>query len=320
MRWRKLGQVFKLAEHQLPSGCVGFAQSPQPVVFDGFVRVFFSTRTVDPTNGKFFSEVAFADFAPDFSEVLRVAGRPVIQRGELGCFDEHGIFPMNVVKRGSELWGYTSGWSRRVSVSVETGIGLAISRDDGETFERVGNGPVLSASAREPFLVGDGFFLDHKCTFHMWYIFGTSWTTFDGCDVRERTYKIGHAVSCDGITWAKPSEGQAIVPNRLGGFESQALPCVIPIGGAFHMFFCYRQSSDFRTNPSRGYRIGHAVSSDLTTWLRDDDAIPLGTEPNAWDSGMMCYPGVCESAGRTYLLYNGNEFGRHGFGAAVLEG
>jgi hypothetical protein len=34
---------------------------------------------------------------------------------------------------------------------------------------------------------------------------------------------------------------------------------------------------------------------------------------------MLCYPNVFECDDRVYILYNGNEFGRHGFGAAVLE-
>ena len=51
MRWRKLGLVFDLSKHRLPAGSVGFAQSPQPVVFDNFVRDYFSTRAVDPENG-----------------------------------------------------------------------------------------------------------------------------------------------------------------------------------------------------------------------------------------------------------------------------
>jgi len=319
MRWRKLGLIFDLSKNRLPDRCIGFSQSPQPVVFEDFIRVYFSTRVVDPENGKFISEVVFADFEPDFSKVKLVSDRPVISRGRLGCFDEHGIFPMNVIRHGTELRGYTCGWSRRVSVSVETGIGLAVSTDGGIQFERLGNGPVLTSSPREPFLVGDGFVLKESGSYHMWYIFGTGWRYYKEGSVPERTYKIGHAVSMDGINWNKTSEGTAIIPDVLGEAESQALPCVIKIDDIYHMFFCFRHSCDFRTNPARGYRIGHAFSKDLIKWVRDDQEIPLERSFGSWDSDMMCYPGVCESRGRTYLLYNGNEFGRHGFGAAVLE-
>jgi hypothetical protein len=38
-----------------------------------------------------------------------------------------------------------------------------------------------------------------------------------------------------------------------------------------------------------------------------------------WDSDMLCYPNAFACDGRVYLLYNGNAFGRHGFGAAILE-
>jgi hypothetical protein len=319
MNWRKLGQIFDLSKHKLPEGCVGYAQSPQPVVFDDFVRVYFSTRAVDVRNGKFISEVAFVDFALDLSKVINISERPVISRGALGCFDEHGIFPMNVVKNGKELWGYTCGWSRRVSVSIETGIGLAISRDGGLSFQRAGNGPLLTSSSQEPFLVGDGFVLQARGQFHMWYIFGTGWRTYEESGAPERTYKIGYAVSSDGIAWYKPQEGTAIIPDAIGEVESQALPCVIEIDGHYHMFFCYRHSYDFRTNPARAYRLGHAFSADLKTWARDDGSIHLERTANDWDADMMCYPGVCESQGRYYLLYNGNEFGRNGFGAAILE-
>ena len=114
--------------------------------------------------------------------------------GRSGRFDEHGIFPMNVVRHGDLVYGYTTGWSRRVSVSVETAIGLAVSRDDGLSFERVGDGPVLSATLHEPFLVGDGHVRHVGDRFHMWYIFGTRWRRFSVAGSPERTYKIGHAV------------------------------------------------------------------------------------------------------------------------------
>jgi predicted GH43/DUF377 family glycosyl hydrolase len=242
----------------------------------------------------------------------------VIPLGGLGCFDEHGIFPMNVLRHGDAIYAYTCGWNRRVSVSVDTAIGLALSHDGGRTFERQGAGPVLAASLHEPCLVGDGFVQVIDGTFHMWYIFGTGWKRFSDDAAPDRTYKIGHAVSSDGVHWEK-EEARQIIPDRLGPDESQALPTVVEIDGRHHMFFCYRQSFDFRSNKQRGYRIGHAWSDDLRTWRRDDQQIALGIEDGAWDSDMQCYPHVFKCDGKVYLLYNGNEFGRHGFGLAVLQ-
>ena len=318
MKWKKLGHIFDPTQYQLTNDCEDFAQSPQALVFNDFVRIFFSTRAVDPRNGKYLSHIAFVDMRKNLREVIGVSSRTVIPLGALGCFDEHGIFPMSVMRYGDAVYGYTCGWSRRVSVSVDTAIGLVISRDGGLTFQRKGDGPVLAASLHEPCLVGDGSVRVIDGVFHMWYIFGTGWKTYSPDAAPDRTYKIGHAISGDGITWVK-EEARQIIADRLGPDESQALPTVIEIQGRHHMFFCYRQSSDFRNNAGRGYRVGHAWSDDLVNWNRDDENPQLDGTPNDWDSDMQCYPHVFECDGKVYLLYNGNEFGRHGFGLAVLE-
>jgi hypothetical protein len=85
------------------------------------------------------------------------------------------------------------------------------------------------------------------------------------------------------------------------------------------MFFCYREAIGFRKNKERGYRIGYAFSEDLINWTRDDDNVGIHTSENDWDSDMLCYPHVFSCDNKIYLLYNGNEFGRYGFGLAVLE-
>ena len=318
MKWEKLGKIFDPTQHKLPNNCTQFAQSPQALVFDDFVRIYFSTRSVDQNNGKYLSHVGFVDMKKNLKDILFVSERIVIPLGELGCFDEHGIFPMNVLRHGDFIFGYTCGWSRRVSVSVDTAIGLAISHDGGLSFQRIGNGPVLAASLKEPHLVGDGFVKVIGDVFHMWYIFGTHWEQFSENESPDRVYKIGHAISKDGIIWVK-EEGRQIITNRLGVNECQALPTVIEINGRYHMLFCYRQSFDFRKNKDRGYRIGHAWSDDLMSWTRDDDNLTIDVSAGGWDSDMLCYPHVFECDEEIYLLYNGNEFGRYGFGLAVLN-
>jgi hypothetical protein len=318
MKWKQLGKIFDPSQFKLPNNCVQFAQSPQAIVFDDYIRIYFSTREQEASTGKYLSHIAFVDFSKNFRDIIRVSEKTVIPLGERGTFDEHGIFPMNVVRSGNQILGYTCGWSRRRSVSVETAVGLTVSRDDGETFERQGKGPVLASSLHEPCLVGDGFVRSFGGLFHMWYIFGTGWKRFAPDAPPDRTYKIGHAVSKDGIAWVK-EEARQIISDRLGPDESQALPTVIEISGLYHMFFCYRQSFDFRKTAGRGYRIGHACSNDLKQWTRDDASLKIEGSPGDWDSDMQCYPHVFACDDKTYLLYNGNEFGRHGFGLAVLE-
>jgi hypothetical protein len=316
MQAKRLGKLFDPLDHSSIEGSVGYAQSPQVLVLGNCVRIYFSTRVVD-TSGKFVSHVAYVDMSKDLKHTLGISQHEVISQGELGCFDEHGIFPFHVCAIDDLVYAYTNGWSRRASVSVETGIGLAVSHDNGKTFIRSGPGPIVTALLHERFLVGDAFVRRFQSTFHMWYIFGKEWKSLSADSTPERIYKIAHATSEDGIGW-NTGRGEQLIPDVLGPDESQALPSVIKHNGKYHMFFCFRESFDFRTGRGRGYRLGYATSNDLIDWQRQDDELEF-TEPfDDWDNEMQCYPHVFASDQRIFLLYNGNEFGRRGFGALEL--
>lgn len=316
MKWKKLGKIFDPTQHKLPNNCVQFAQSPQTLLLEDRVRVYFSTRERDNV-GKYLSHVAFADYERDMSRLISVSTQSVMALGELGCFDEHGIFPINVLRDGDRVLAYTTGWNRKVSVSADASIGLAISDDNGQNFIRHGSGPVLTASLNEPFLVADAFVTKYGHIYHMWYIFGTKWIKFNDTEPPDRVYKIGHATSSDGVNWER--NGLQIISNRLNADECQALPTVIFLDGKYHMYFCYRQAQGFRQDSSRAYRLGYAYSTDLENWIRDDSLTGIDVSAEGWDSQMQCYPHIFECDGKTYLLYNGNEFGRNGFGLAELE-
>ena len=316
MKWRKIDKIFDPAAHTLPAGCIGFAQSPQTLVLKDRVRVYFSTRARDNL-GKYLSHVSFVDFDREMKAILQVSSRSVIDLGGLGCFDEHGIFPMHVVADGKRVLAYTTGWNRKVSVSADAAIGLAISHDGGLSFERYGAGPVMSATLHEPFLVADAFVLKRSGQFHMWYIYGTQWKKFAEDQAPDRIYKIAYASSSDGICWHR--DGNLIIADRLNADECQALPTVIEIDGRFHMYFCYREAYGFRSDSRRAYRLGYAYSDDMKHWRRDDAEAGIDVSLDGWDSLMQCYPHVFRVEDRVYMLYNGNEFGRAGFGLAQLE-
>lgn len=316
MKWKKLGKIFDPTEHTLINNCIEFAQSPQTLVFEDFIRIYFSTRQKD-NKGKYLSHVSFVDFDKSFNKILRISDKEIIPLGGLGCFDEHGIFPINILRDKDKVLAYTTGWNRKVSVSADASIGLAISNDEGLTFEKHGTGPVLTASLHEPFLVCDGFVAIFQNTYHMWYIYGTQWTEFINNQAPDRVYKIAHATSSDGINWVR--DGKRIIPDKINSEECQALPTVIELNGSYHMYFCYRHASGFRTDKDKAYRIGYAYSNDLVNWIRDDEKGGVYPTENSWDSDMMCYPHIFKLDNKIFLLYNGNEFGRFGFGLAVLE-
>jgi len=316
MKWKKLGKIFDPTEHKLPNNCFEYAQSPQTLVFDDFVRIYFSTREKDKT-GKYLSHISFIDIDKNFKKIINISANTVIELGDLGCFDEHGIFPMNTVRNRDRILAYTTGWNRKVSVSVDASIGLAISNDNGLTFKKIGNGPVLTSSLYEPFLIGDAFVAVFEGTYHMWYIYGTKWTKYTENDEPDRVYKIGHAISDDGISWHK--EGKQLITDKLNFDECQALPTVIHFNEKYHMYFCYRQATNFRKNKDSSYRIGYAFSEDLKNWTRNDSDVGIDLSEEGWDANMMCYPHVFRCDNKVYMLYNGNEFGRFGFGLAILE-
>jgi hypothetical protein len=315
MQWKKLGKIFDPSEHKLFNGCKEFAQSPQVLILEDLVRIYFSTRYLD-TTGKHLSHISFVDFTYDLQNIMHVADHEVIALGKKGCFDEHGIFPLNVIRHQDKVYGYIGGWNRRVSVPVDGAIGFAVSYDEGKTFARSGDGPILAPTYNEPFLVADPFVQIYNNKFYMWYIFGSGWITGKNSHQPEKVYKIAQATSDDGMSWKR--NGIFIIP---GSFEEecQALPTVIKIDDMYHMYFCYRHTFDFRQNAERGYRLGYAFSKDLIDWTRDDSASGITISENGWDSEMMCYPHIFKVGGKVFLLYNGNQFGKYGFGVAELQ-
>lgn len=316
MKWEKLGKIFDPTEHKLANNCVAFAQSPQVLILDDCVRIYFSTRERDE-NGKFISHVAYVEMDRGLSEVRKVSDHEVISMGALGCYDEHGIFPFHVFKNEGKIFGFISGWSRRTSVDVETSIGLAMSEDNGLTFQRVGDGPILSSTLNEPFLVGDPFVLKINETFHMWYIYGIRWVHNKKNNVKERVYKIGHASSFDAVNWKKTDK--QLIEDKLNSDECMALPTVLFHKNVFHMVFCYRQAIGFRNGKKESYKLGYAISTNGIDWERNDNQLGLEPTDKSWDSDMMCYPHIFHLDDEIYLMYNGNEFGKHGFGLAKLE-
>lgn len=314
--WQKIGKVFNPQAVTGRDWLVEFAQAPASLLFDDFLRMYFSCRPAPDANGQYVSYSAYVDLdRRDPRKVLRVADQPILQLGGLGTFDEFGTYPVSVIRDGTMVRGYYAGWTRCESVPFNVAIGIATSDDDGCSFTRLGPGPVLPYSPDEPFVLSGPKIRRFDGQWQLFYIAGRKWKLVQGRP--EPVYRIRMATSFDGLHWTKLNRD--LIPSRIEEDEAQASPDVFFANGLYHMFFCYRYSSDYR-GQARGYRIGYASSANMVDWVRDDAKAGIDVSSEGWDSEMISYPHVFDMDGRVYMAYLGDQVGRHGFGLAVLEG
>lgn len=315
-KWEKLGKVFEPQLVQGRAWLKDFAQAPATLIFDDFVRFYFSCRPPADSAGQYVSYSAYVDVdRKDLFRIIRVADHPILPLGARGEFDEFGTYPVSVVRDGHTVRAYYGGWTRCESVPFNVSIGCAESSDNGVNFRKMGPGPVLTFSPDEPFVQSGPKIRRFNNKWYLFYIAGRSWKLVNGKP--EPVYKIRLAHSQDGVNWTK--HGEDLIESRIESDEAQASPDVFYDGARYHMFFCYRYSENFRGKVG-GYRIGYAHSMDLLKWERDDLKAGIDVSESGWDSEMISYPHVFSLDGETFMAYLGNQVGKQGFGLARLAG
>src|SRR6185437_5241506 len=313
LTWKKKGLIFK------PDGkhkwMYSHAQVPCPIIIDDKCRIFYTCRPEPDEHGNSLSYVSYVDVDRyNLSKILYVHNTPILELGGPGDFDEFGIHPVCLIRNNKEIYFYYQGWERGYSVPYKTSLGLAISNNEGNSFKKKSQGPLFSRAPLEPYLENGFFILKENDTYYMWYATCNEWVNCDG--KLEPYYFIVSAESSDGINWVR-------YPTPL--FETaytkevNGRPTVIKLNGYYHMWFCYRDIYDFRSGKGGAYRIRYAYSTNLKNWIRDDTKSGISLSDSGWDSQMQAYPYVIEIDKKIYLFYNGNNFGREGFGYAELD-
>jgi predicted GH43/DUF377 family glycosyl hydrolase len=315
-KWEKKGRIFAPEQIQKAGWMEEYAQAPSVLIYDNFVRVYFCCRPHPDANGQYVSYMAYVDLnRSNLFEIIDVSEEPILQLGELGTFDEFGTYPTSVIRSGNDIRVYYGSFARCESVPFNAAIGVAKSYDNGKTFSKLGPGPVLSYSADEPFVLGSPKIRKFDDKWYLWYCAGKKWMVDNGN--KQPVYKIRMAISDDGIVWKKL--GKDILESILEENECQASADVIFENGKYHMFFSYRYNFGFKT-AERGYRMGYAYSLDLVNWHREDDKAGLTESADGWDSESVSYGHVFKLDGKIYMLHQGNQMGKTGFGLAELTG
>jgi len=302
MRWRKLGQVY------VPSATEGWAQhtalTPTPVLIDDeTIRVFAGIR-----DERGVSRIGYVDVdASNPQRVVAVSKQPSLDVGAPGTFDDNGVILGDIIRRDGGLHMYYVGFQLVAQVKFLAFTGHAVSTDDGETFVRSSDAPVLDRCRQQRYIRAIHSIMYEDGKFRVWFAAGDGWEMIDGTPYPQ--YHICYMESEDGYTFHGEGEPCIGVINREYRIGR---PRVFKAGGIYHMHYT-------RGTLDGDYIAGYAKSADGISWTRADDELGIALADEGWDSLHLAYPAVLQWRDRTYMFYNGNNMGQTGFGVAVLE-
>lgn len=298
MGWTRLGRIL---DGDAPAPwAVSHAALPVAIAGPDNLRVWFCARDAQSR-----ARIGSVSVDPSTWRTGVVSAVPALDLGPLGSFDDAGVTSSWVVRHSGREYHYYTGWTVGASVPFYFYVGLAIA-EDGAPLRRVSAAPILERSDVDPYLTASPCVIVEGGVWRMWYVSGVRWTMEQG---RPRHYyHIKYAESTDGIVWKR--DGLVCIDFASEDEHAIARPSVVRDGNIYRMWYSYRGDR---------YRIGYAESPDGLSWTRHDGERGLIPAGDGWDSEMCAYGYVFDHGGRRYMLYNGNGYGRTGFGVAVWQ-
>ncbi|MDD5156204.1 MAG: hypothetical protein PHF11_06980 [Candidatus Omnitrophica bacterium] len=302
--WEKKGLIF-CAKYESEWSKTHSAL-PTPVLLSPErLRIFYATRDIEQK-----SRISYIDVDPvDPARVLYVHDKPVLDIGELGAFDDRGLTSSFVLGSGGEFHFYYNGYNIGSPARYRIAIGKAVSLDRCNTFRKAHQGPVMDRSIADPCGCATPFIIFEKGIFRMWYTSFYKWEWIKG--EAEPFYRISYAESRDGLSW----DPKAVCIDASGDEGGIVRPTVVK-SDRYYMWYSVRKKTGYRDQFNATYRIGFAVSDDGLAWERRDSESGVAPSADGWDSEMTAYPFVLKMNEKLLMFYNGNGFGKSGFGYA----
>ena len=301
--WKKLGRLYTPASSGRHPKLMSHATNPLPVHMNGDVyRIFFSGR--DKHNR---SSVGAVDVDIVQRRIVTEHSQPFFEHGPAGSFFSHGVSIGNCYKVNGVRYMLFMGWQNSENRHWRGDIGRLIVTPE-LTLELDSAEPFMSSDETDPISLSYPWVQPNPAgSFDMWYGSTMTWDAGNG----EMLHVIQHASSDDGHQWHRTGLS---VPYELGQAQAFSRPTVVARKqGGLEMWFSYRSGSGEK------YRIGYAKCNDGEDWALDLQNAGISVSGSGWDSDMIEYPFVFDHTGDRYMLYNGNQYGKTGFGLALLN-
>ncbi|RUR08740.1 hypothetical protein [Legionella sp. km772] len=301
-KWQKKGLVF---EPNMPN----FTHGSHPCAIHYKDNIFIVAFTCRDEKSRSHVFLSYAEVAKDKMTLL---GKPklALMPGDTGYFDCDGVISVCLIEHKGQHYLYYVGWQNLPEGMWLCDTGRALLNTHELSLEKEFTGPVLGRDKNNPLFAAATAFHIKDDVWHTWYNSGVKWEKKE--HGWHHHYGIHHAYSNDGVDWT--CEPGLCIPFADEYEYAFGRPSVYYKDNLYYMWFAHRATKDIAT-----YRIGFASSSDGVKWQRNDALSGIDVSTEGWDSEMVCYPYIFEHEKQIYMLYNGNNYGKTGFGLAVLE-
>lgn len=283
------------------------AITPTPLLLkNGVLRIFCGFRDIE---GK--SRIGYVDLdREDPTKITSISKKPVLDLGNKGCFDDAGMILGDIFYDRNKIRMYYVGFQIVENVKFLAFSGLAESIDEGESFIRVKETPILDRFNDGRFIAAIHSVIKTDNGYKLWFAAGNEWKMINSKPFP--CYEIYYAESNDGVNINIENTSSIIKCNKKNGEYRIGKPTVYfdKSSEKYTMYFTYGTIDG-------QYKAGMAFSEDGINWERIDELFPLKLGENGeWDSLHLSYPRILKYNGKQYMFYNGNFMGEDGFGLA----
>lgn len=300
-RWDKIGLIYTLDDNIKSEFLLTHASNPTAVeIKDGLFRVFFSGR-----DAKNRSSISAFDLDMESFQVVNDFKKPLLEFDPNSSFFPDGISCSSVYKVKNIQYLTFMGWINKENEHwrgligrVRLGSELEILKGSSEILLNLSDFDKVSLSY--PFIIFE------NGLYKMYYGSTVEWKY----ENNEMLHVINYAESKDGHNFNP--KGLAF-PYISGVAQAFSRPTILIQGNEMHAWFSYRGGNGDK------YKIGYAVSNESNSWKLELSKNTIFTSNEGWDSEMVEYPYVFQYKKETFMLYNGNQYGKTGIGLAVMK-
>ena len=308
MKWNKKGLICSSNNFNL----AWFKKNtmvPVPYLIDDTRLRIFITMCDDDNVGR----IGFVDVNPNNPcEILGYSKSPILDIGEDGCFDDNGVVTASILKVGTTLYMYYSGYQKCVKVPYLIFTGVAISKDNGFSFRKLSKRvPMLDRIEGENSTRCVPFVFHENGIFRMWYTADSKNGWVDAGIKKLPLYDLKVMTSHSPIEWPRVAGEISVTFNNSD--EHGIAKCTLwKEDGLYKIIYSIRSLS-------KGYRLGYGESLNGINFTRKDEEVGVDVSEFGWDSEMIAFAERFEFKNRVYLFYCGNHYGLDGMGYAELE-